>query len=68
VDSGKPDANQKQGEKGDMKLYPMPEVRVAGSKVPSPAANAKKWEIGESGDVAKRSAGSAPKAGIAYPF
>ena len=48
-----------------MKLYPMPEVRVAGSKVPSPAANAQKWEVGESRDVAKR---AAPMAGIAYPF
>jgi hypothetical protein len=51
-----------------MKLYPMPEVRVAGSKVPSPAANAQKWEIGESRDVAKGSTGAAPMAGIAYPF
>jgi hypothetical protein len=51
-----------------MKLYPMPEVRVVGSKVHSAAANAQKWEIGESRDGAKRSAGAAPLAGIAYPF
>ena len=51
-----------------MKLYRMPEVCVAGSKMPFPAANARKCVIGESRDVAEVSTGAAPMAGIAYPF
>jgi hypothetical protein len=51
-----------------MKLDRMPEVRVADAKVPSPATNAQKCVIGESCEVAERSTGAAPMAGIACPF